>query len=82
MSYCHKHNLVEPDQAFKERNFGIKVSLPMNDTFSRVLGDSWKKLHWYRSETERDAAFDKMAVRHGYYRKTDNPTQVLEKVQR
>ena len=29
-----------------------------------------------------DAAFDKMAVRHGYYRKTDNPTQVLEKVQR
>lgn len=82
MSYCHKHNLVEPDQAFKDRNFGIKVSLPTNDTFSRVLGDSWEKLHWYRSETERDAAFDNMAARHGYYRKTDSPTQVLEKVQR
>jgi hypothetical protein len=39
-------------------------------------------LHWYPTEAERDAAFERMALRHGYYRTTDNPTQVLEKLAR
>ena len=82
MPYCHLHNLVEPELAGNERKFGIRVSLPPGDTFSRVLGEDWETLHWYRSESERDAAFEKMAVRHGYYRKTDSPTQVLEKLVR
>jgi hypothetical protein len=76
------HNLVEPELAGNERKFGIRVSLPPGDTFSRVLGEDWETLHWYRSESERDAAFEKMAVRHGYYRKTDSPTQVLERLVR
>ena len=80
--YCHQHNLVEPERADAERKFGIRVSLPPGDTFSRVLGDDWETLHWYRSEEERNEAFQKMAVRHGYYRKTDSPTQVLEKLVR
>ena len=82
MPYCHQHNLVEPEYAEVERKFGIRVSLPPGDTFARVLGDDWETLHWYRSEAERDEAYDKMAVRHGYYRKTDSPTQVLEKLVR
>lgn len=82
MSYCHEHNLVQPQRATAERNFGIRVTLPANDTFSRLLGDSWEHLHWYPSEAERDQAFDKMATRHGYYRETDNPTQVLSKISR
>jgi hypothetical protein len=82
VAYCHQHNLVEPDQANAERKFGIRVSLPAGDTFSRVLGEDWETLHWYRSEVERDSAFENMAVRHGYYRKTDSPTQVLEKLAR
>lgn len=82
MPYCHQHNLVEPEHAEAERKFGIRVSLPPGDTFARVLGDDWETLHWYRSEIERDQAFEKMAVRHGYYRKTDSPTQVLEKLVR
>lgn len=82
MTYCHKHNLVQPEQAFKERKFGIRVELPDGDTFSRVLGESWETLHWYRTEDERDRAFERMAIRHGYYRTTDNPTQVLTKIVR
>lgn len=48
----------------------------------KILGDDWEKLHWYPTEAERDAAFERMATRHGYYRKTDTPTQVLEKIVR
>ncbi len=82
MPYCHQHNLVEPEQANAERKFGIRVSLPPGDTFSRILGNDWDTLHWYRSEEERDAAFEEMAARHGYCRETDSPSQVLEKLVR
>ncbi len=82
MNYYHSHNLVEPDKANAERNFGIRVTLPPGDTLRNVLGDDWERLHWYPTEAERDRAFDKMAARHGYYRKTDTPTQVLEKIVR
>lgn len=82
MDYCHQHNLVEPDKAGAERRFGVKVSLPAGDTFRSLLGDEWEKVHWYASEQERDRAYDDMAQRHGYYRDTDSPTQVLIKVVR
>ena len=82
MEFCHPHNLVNPESAGAERRFGIKVSLPPGDTFARLFGDSWEKLHWYPSEPERDLAFDDMADRHGYYRTSDNPTQILEKIVR
>jgi len=80
MDFCHQHNLVDPDKANAERKFGIKVSLPPGDTFSSILGDDWERVHWYASEIERDQAFDDMAARHGYYRTTDTPTQILEKI--
>ena len=82
MAFCHQHNLVEPRKANAEKKFGIKVSLPADDTFSNILGDDWEQVHWYTSEDERDKAFDNMAIRHGYYRTTDSPTQVLEKIMR
>ena len=82
VDFCHQHNLVDPDSAGRERSFGIRVTLPATDTLRKVLGDDWERLHWYSSETERDAAFDNMATRHGFYRKTDTPTQILEKVTR
>ena len=82
MDYCHRHNLVEPDKANAERKYGIKVTLPRGDTFTSILGDNWERIHWYPGEVERDNAFDNMATRHGYYRKTDNPTQILEKIVR
>ena len=81
-SFCHRHNLVDPQHAGAPREFGIRVSLPQGDTLRNLLGDDWERLHWYPSAGERDAAFARMAHRHGYYRATDNPTQVLEKVER
>ena len=82
MDFCHQHNLVDQTTAGQERPFGIRVSLPLNDTLRNVLGNDWERMHWYPSETERDAAFVKMATRHGYYRNTDSPTQILDKVSR
>lgn len=82
MNYCHQHNLVEPEKAGSDRKFGIRVTLPRGDTFSRLLGEDWERIHWYSTEEERDRSFDAMAERHGYYRKTDSPTQVLEKIVR
>lgn len=82
MEFCHKHNLVEPGKAGIERRFGIRVKLPANDTLSNIIGDDWEQLHWYPTAAERDRAFEKMATRHGYYRNTDTPTQILEKLDR
>lgn len=82
MNFCHQHNLVQPDIAGADRRFGIRVALPPGDTFATILGAEWEQLHWYASAAERDAAYEKMATRHGYYRKTDTPTQVLEKIVR
>ena len=82
MKTCHKHNLVDPDAVGADKRYGIRVTLPPGDTFQRLLGEEWEMLHWYASEAERDAAYKQMAKRHGYYRGTDNPTQVLEKIVR
>ena len=82
MTYCHRHNLVDPDTAERDRRYGIRVTLPASDTFRTVIGDDWERFHWYPTESERDEAYESMARRHGFYRKTDSPAQVLEKVER
>ena len=82
MSYCHSHNLVDPESAGAEQHWGIRVTLPPGDTLRRLLGDDWEKVHWYATEAERDSAFENMATRHGYYRGSDSPTQILEKISR
>ncbi|MGI9219514.1 MAG: hypothetical protein ACR2QS_00590 [Woeseiaceae bacterium] len=82
MDYCHQHNLVDPSIASAERRYGIRVTLPASDTMRKVLGEDYERLHWYSSERQRDVAFENMATRHGYYRNTDSPTQVLEKIVR
>jgi len=82
VDYCHQHNLVEPDKAGADRRFGIRVTLPASDTLRNILGDDWERLHWFPTELERDAAFVEMARRHGYYRNTDSPAQLLEKLSR
>jgi hypothetical protein len=82
VTYCHRHNLVDKRQANAERRFGIRVTLPPNDTFVKMLGQDWENVHWYPSEDERDKAYEEMATRHGYYRDSDSPTQRLEKIVR
>lgn len=80
MKYCHQHNLVEPEKADAERKYGVRIRLPQGDTFSRLLGEDWERVRWYPSEADRDRAYNDIAERHGYYRKTDTPTQILEKI--
>jgi hypothetical protein len=82
VDFYHSHNLVDAGVIGGDRNFGIRVTLPESDSLNKVLGSDWERLHWYPSERQRDKAFDAMAVRHGYYRKTDSPTQILEKIDR
>lgn len=82
MDFCHLHNVVDADEAVADRRFGIRVTLPPGDTFNRLLGENWERVTWYRTEQERDEAFERMAKRHGYYRNTDTPTQILEKLVR
>ncbi len=82
VDYHHPHSLVEPSAAGGERRFGIRVTLPPEDTLRNLLGDDWERLHWFATEAERDEAYDAMIERHGYYRKTDTPTQILEKIVR
>ena len=82
MDYCHQHNLVDQTAIGQERTFGIRITLPANDTLRKILGEDWEQLHWFSSEAERDEALRKMGERHGYYRNTDTPTQVLEKISR
>lgn len=82
MDYCHRHNLVQPDTAGADRRYGIRVTLPAGDTFENIIGSDWEQVHWFATEEERDAAYDNMARRHGYYRTTDTPTQVLQKIVR
>jgi len=82
MTFCHSHNLVDPDSISTERRFGIRVTLPPSDTLRTIIGDDWERLHWYSSAAERDRAYANMATRHGFYRDSDTPTQNLEKISR
>ena len=82
LDFVHSHNLVQPENIPQERRYGIRVTLPQGDTFNKLLGSDWERLHWYPTEEERDVAFRQMAIRHGYYRTTDTPTQILEKIVR
>lgn len=82
MDFVHRHNLVRPGSFEGEKRFGIRVKLPPEEPFARLLGSDWERCYWYASEEERDVAFEKLATRHGYYRDTDAPTQILEKLER
>lgn len=82
MDICHQHNLVNPAKGGADQPYGIRVTLPQEDSLNRLLGADWEKFHWYATESERDRAFNDMAARHGYYRVSDSPSQILEKVAR
>ena len=80
MKICHSHNLSHERGAPKP--YGIRVSLPPNDTFASLIGPSWEQFHWFASEHERDRALRDMASEHLYSRRGDRPSLVFEKVDR
>ena len=80
MEIVHEHNLNEPLDLPKP--FGIRVTLPASDAFSRLLGPGWQQHHWYRTRAERDRALEEMASEHLYSRRGDRPTLRFEPVER
>jgi hypothetical protein len=80
MEICHDHNLNRDLTVPKP--YGIRVTLRPNDTFARVLGTDWQRLHWYATREERDAALEDMASEHLYSRRGDRPTLIFEPIER
>ena len=80
MEICHPHNLVEPLDVPKP--YGIRVRMRQNDTFARLLGTDWERLHWYATREERDRALADMASEHLYSRPGDRPTLIYEPIER
>ncbi|MDH3647680.1 MAG: hypothetical protein OER80_12995 [Gammaproteobacteria bacterium] len=65
-----------------ERVYGIRMTLPENDSFRLVLGDDWASFRWYATEAERDEALADMRREHEYSRLGDIPTLIYERVER
>jgi hypothetical protein len=65
-----------------ERRFGIRVSAPPEDPFTRLVGRSWHTFHWFTTAEERDRVMREMGARHLYSRIGDAPSIVLEPVER
>jgi hypothetical protein len=80
MEICQSHNLVQPLDVAKP--YGIRVRMRANDTFARLLGTDWERLHWFPTRNERDRALTDMASEHLYSRRGDRPTLIYESVER
>ncbi len=78
--FCHPHNVVDGSRIDADRPWGIRVSAPATDPFNKLVGGDWHREHWFRERAERDAAFEQMRDRHGFYRIGDDPSIVLEKI--
>jgi hypothetical protein len=64
MEIVHEHNLSKPLDVAKP--YGIRVSLPVRDTFTRLLGSGWQQHHWFATREERDRTLTDMASEHLY----------------
>ncbi|HBR98305.1 MAG TPA: hypothetical protein DD979_13155 [Gammaproteobacteria bacterium] len=66
------------------KQYGIRVKMPEGDplSMSHLLGDQWESFRWYPTPQERDRMFEQMRQTPRNYRLGDNPSVVLEKVDR
>ena len=80
MDICHAHNLNR--DLTEERRYGVRVTLPPQDTFSALLGNDWERVHWFATAEERDRALHDMSSEHLYSRRGDRPTLRFEPVER
>lgn len=78
---CHPHNLSHPREP-GEACYGVRVRMPAGDTFRKLLGEDWEKVHWFHSAAERDRALERIRLRHPYYRIGDNPSVIVEPIER
>lgn len=66
----------------RECHFGIRVSAPADDPFTRLVDAGWHREHWYATRDERDAVMADMGARHRYSRNSDAPSILLEPIER
>lgn len=66
------------------KHYGIKITLPPGDTLtaSHLLGNNWESYRWYDNEADRDRAYEQMLDRPPYYRRDEDASQVITKVER
>ena len=79
MKICHTHNLARKPEGLKR--YGIRVSLPAGDTFTRLIGTDWEQFHWFDTSRERDRTLEDMASEHLYSRDGDRPQLIFEAVE-
>ncbi len=79
MEICHAHNLARKPEGLKL--YGIRVSLPAGDTFTRLIGTDWEQFHWFDTSRERDRTLEDMASEHLYSRDGDRPQLIFEAVE-
>lgn len=82
VNISNAHNLSEPDARPSTGNFGVRVTVPDSDPFSRLIDADWSNTHWFATRHERDAALADMARKHEYSRNGDLPTLVFTPVER
>lgn len=78
MEISNEHNLNRDLRA--PQPFGIRVTMSPHDTFARLLGTDWERLHWFPTAEERDRALRDMASEHLYSRRGDRPTLNFEPI--
>jgi hypothetical protein len=81
MNVANEHNLPAGGGA-GELHFGIRVSFPPDDPFTRLVGADWQNVLWFATSEERDRALADMASRHRFSRIGDVPSIVLEPIER
>lgn len=65
------------------KKYGIRITLPPDDTMAapHLLGENWEAYRWFDSGEDRDQAYREMLEQPPYYRRDEDPAQVLTKVE-
>lgn len=80
MELSQPNNATRPASA--EPRFGIRISAPPQDPFTRLVGKDWQTTQWFATREERDRVMQDMGARHRYSRRGDVPSIVLEPIER
>ncbi len=83
MRVYNRHHRFLGEVSMPEKKYGIRVTMPEGDAMAQShLLENFEYFRWYESAERRDKEFDQMNERYVYLRKSDNQTQILEKVER
>ncbi len=78
--------ISQPNNATRSNDgdcrFGIRVTAPPQEFFSRLVGTDWQTTHWFATRAERDRQLAEMGARHRFSRDSDTPSVILEPIER